>query len=591
MDRRRFNTLPRRADDEWQGGVVRLPSWVERGPGGRPYRPWAGFWISRNTGFVHLKVEPAPDAHGWTLALETLLEFAAQRHLAGYRPGRLQVCDGDLGARLIEAIGDPELGLTVLSDLPAVRQALSTMAERLAGGPLPPDALDADGVTVDRMRAFARAADAFYRAAPWRYLLDEDLIHVEAPSMKHGLRHVTILGAAGQTFGLGFFDSAADHAEVQEQDDPTDFIGRSRWSVFHGPISELPHGDADLWENHALPAAGDQAYPIAIQFDPRGSLRRPDAATLSYLEGLLRALAGSDEDEIDRGRWTRDVTTYDGPVTYRLCIPPLLEPYDAPPKAGPAPLRGRRAMERVMVEWSGLSRRRNSPVSKRPTRPSTAASLGSRTRNRRPGRRRSRRRRRSLTAPFRPAAGAASSWRGRRWNQARTAPTPKAEHLCCIARRAALPVDAWDLQQPAAALSQFIAPRVDRRENPLGQRHSIPFTVKASAKNWARPQSVPPRAACRCTRGSRKTARPKEFWGMARRIEDKTAWKSFPCSAKIDGTTEAPAAGELSGARPSTWARCSQVVQRCAAEVETGRCERRARHPEIDLAPPARMSA
>lgn len=350
MDRRRFNTLPRRADDEWQGGVVCLPSWVERGPGGRPYRPWAGFWISRNTGFVHLKVEPAPGVHGWTLALETLLEFAAQRHLAGYRPGRLQVCDGDLGARLIEAIGDPELGLTVLSDLPAVRQALSTMAERLAGGPLPPDALDADGVTVDRMRAFARAADAFYRAAPWRDLLDEDLIHVEAPSMKHGLRHVTILGAAGQTFGLGFFDSAADHAEVQEQDDPTDFIGRSRWSVFYGPISELPHGDADLWENHALPTAGDQAYPIAIQFDPRGSLRRPDAATLSYLEGLLRALAGSDEDEIDRGRWTRDVTTYDGPVTYRLCIPPLLEPYDAPPKAGPAPLRDRRAMERVMVE-------------------------------------------------------------------------------------------------------------------------------------------------------------------------------------------------------------------------------------------------
>lgn len=227
MDRRRFNTLPRRADDEWQGGVVRLPSWVERGPGGRPYRPWAGFWISRNTGFVHLKVEPAPDAHGWTLALETLLEFAAQRHLAGYRPGRLQVCDGDLGARLIEAIGDPELGLTVLSDLPAVRQALSTMAERLAGGPLPPDALDADGVTVDRMRAFARAADAFYRAAPWRYLLDEDLIHVEAPSMKHGLRHVTILGAAGPTVGLGFFDSAADHAEVQEQDDPrTSLDGR-----------------------------------------------------------------------------------------------------------------------------------------------------------------------------------------------------------------------------------------------------------------------------------------------------------------------------------------------------------------------------
>jgi tetratricopeptide (TPR) repeat protein len=71
---------------------------------------------------------------------------------------------------------------------------------------------------------------------------------------------------------------------------------------------------------------------------------------LSYLEGLLRALAGTSEDEIDRGRWTRQVETYDGPATFRLSIPALLEPLDAP-SAGPrAGLPDRRAMERVMAE-------------------------------------------------------------------------------------------------------------------------------------------------------------------------------------------------------------------------------------------------
>jgi hypothetical protein len=149
-----------------------------------------------------------------------------------------------------------------------------------------------------------------------------------------------------QTFGLGFFESAADHTDVQESPGPEPFMARARWSLFYGPISHLPFGDADLWEEHGLPVAGDDTYPLAIQFRPGRIPRRPDARVLSYLEGLLRALAETTEDEMDQGRWTRRPETHEGPVTYRLCIPELLEPLAAPP----AGLRDRRAMERVMLE-------------------------------------------------------------------------------------------------------------------------------------------------------------------------------------------------------------------------------------------------
>ena len=44
------------------------------------------------------------------------------------------------------------------------------------------------GMTVERMRAFAAAARAFHDAAPWRFLSDEDLIHVEAPSVGAAFR-------------------------------------------------------------------------------------------------------------------------------------------------------------------------------------------------------------------------------------------------------------------------------------------------------------------------------------------------------------------------------------------------------------------
>lgn len=212
----RFRRLPRDGGERWQGGLVRLPGWVEEGPDGKPYRAWAGVWVSLTTGLIHLKVEPEPGAHDWTLALEALLEFGLGGALAGRRPGNLEVAGEELGTRLRDALGDRDLGLTVSRDLPAVRQVLARMSEEMAGTPLPPDALGAPGVTVDRMRAFARAAKRFYEAAPWRHLTDADLIHVEVPAAAPGLGHVTVLGAGGREFGLGFFESVDDYNELLE---------------------------------------------------------------------------------------------------------------------------------------------------------------------------------------------------------------------------------------------------------------------------------------------------------------------------------------------------------------------------------------
>lgn len=346
----RFKRLPRVAGERWQGGLVRLPSWITDGPEGKPYRPRAGIWVSLNTGFVNLKMEPAPGAHDWTLALEALLEFGLKPNLAGCRPAALEVADEALGTRLLGALGDRDLGLAVSGDLPAVRQALAAMSEYMEGAPAPPSALNARGVTVERMRAFAEAARRFYEAEPWRHLTDEDLIHVDAPAAEPGLQHLVILGAAGQAFGLSFFESEADHEDVREGADPDLLLGRPRWSVFFGPIWEVPFGDADLWEDHRLPVAGEDAYPVAIRFSPRERWRRPEAGTLAYLEGLLLALAGTTENEIDRGRWTREVRTCDGAVTFELRIPHLLVPLDAPEAPRPPGLADRRAMERVMAE-------------------------------------------------------------------------------------------------------------------------------------------------------------------------------------------------------------------------------------------------
>src|SRR6266852_2307476 len=123
----RFTRLPRRSADAWQGGIFRMPLWVD-GPDGTPYRPWGGVWVSLETGLANVKLAEADT-------------------------------------------GDPRLA--------EAKAMLARMAAN-TNGPPHPAALEGRGVTVERMRAFAVAARDFYAAAPWRHLSDEDLIYVEA---------------------------------------------------------------------------------------------------------------------------------------------------------------------------------------------------------------------------------------------------------------------------------------------------------------------------------------------------------------------------------------------------------------------------
>jgi tetratricopeptide (TPR) repeat protein len=346
----RFGRLPRNPAEVWQGGAVRIPAWVEKGPDGKPYRPWGAFWVSLRTGVVHEKSDSDGELPAPTLMLEALLEFGLTRELAGCRPSRVEVADEELAAYLRKALTDAGVAVSVTKDLAAVKDVLAHLAEHMSGKPLPPNAMDGSGVTVDRVRAFAAAASEFYRAAPWRHLSGEDLVHVESP-VAAGLRHLTVLGGAEQTFGLGFYEKLEDFESLFDARNPEEYFEhRGKWAVLYGPITELSFGDADLWEEHGLPVAGDQAYPVAVWFGPGGEIRRPDAGTLADLEGLLLALAATGEDQIDQGRWTKEVRTSDGPKIVTLCLPELLEPLDALPKNRPGHVPDRRAMERVMAD-------------------------------------------------------------------------------------------------------------------------------------------------------------------------------------------------------------------------------------------------
>ncbi len=348
----RLKRLPQRTKETWQGGLTRLPMWVQ-GRGQEPYRPWIAGWISIKTRLIHMTEPKPPGEKTFEMALSALADFACNEELAGYRPGKIEVKDSALAEHLGGLLAEAGIKVEQRKKLFTLDQMIADMAEDVEGHPLVPNALEVKGVTVELMWAFADAAVQYYQAKPWQFLIDEDLIEVESPFVDASLRYLTVLGAGGTTFGLGFFDSVLQFESLFEQREHSSFVTDKHWSIFFGPITELPLGDADLWEDHGLPVAAKDAYPAAICWEPRLKQRRPGPDTLCYLEGLMRALALTKEDEIDSGRWKKSVLTARGEMEFTLSLPDLLrlEDEDSSKKLkrrGGIP--DRRIMERTQLD-------------------------------------------------------------------------------------------------------------------------------------------------------------------------------------------------------------------------------------------------
>jgi tetratricopeptide (TPR) repeat protein len=296
----------------------------------------------------------APEEDSLRATLETLGGFVEK--LLGNRacPQRLEVCDSDLAEYLRQHLGATGIEVQLVDHLPMLEAAVAEMSDMLdARADGPPSLLDSRGMTIERVRAFASAAAEFYRAAPWRYLSDTDLIQIESPKPPRGIVCLVVLGAGRSTYGLGLYPSRAAYDRFLRAGQGGNYEAAATDDLAHvtfDPLEELPSADAMLWAEHQLPAAGDRAYPLAMKYLARGDFSRPSKKELTFLEGVLRALATTSEAEIDSGRWCKEITTFDGPEAMTLAIPDLLEPPSPQEwlKRGFAP--DRRSHERVFAD-------------------------------------------------------------------------------------------------------------------------------------------------------------------------------------------------------------------------------------------------
>jgi hypothetical protein len=327
LDLARYKRLAIRESETWQGGIVRMPEWVQERESDSPYRPRAAFWSSTSTGLIWIAAERAPGTAGPELVLSALFAFAKkyERELLG-RPARLEVNDPALAGALRMLLNDRDTTISVVDDLPAIRHALASYARyHQQDGPAHRSLMDAPGMTIPRIRAFADAAARFYGAAPWDAIEPSELVAVDAPLVDAAMQHLMITGSTRDVRGLTFFPSRREFDRFMTMLPRAGATRPSVWFVAFDPITWLPFGDADVWEDHALPVAAADAYPRPCFLGSQQAMHRPRAGQLTFLEAVLRAIAESTGNDFDAGRWAKQVETFDGPVNVRLSLPMRLE--------------------------------------------------------------------------------------------------------------------------------------------------------------------------------------------------------------------------------------------------------------------------
>jgi len=141
------------------------------------------------------------------MVFNSLVNFACDRKLAGYRPGKIEVQDSALAEHLSGLLVEADIQVVLRKKLRYLDEALEDLTRHLNNGDyIPvPGPLEAKGVTLEMMQAFAQAANQFYQAQLWLQLSDEDLIEIESPIVDTKLRYVTVMGHGGTDLWLELF--------------------------------------------------------------------------------------------------------------------------------------------------------------------------------------------------------------------------------------------------------------------------------------------------------------------------------------------------------------------------------------------------
>ncbi len=316
--------LPRRSSEIWELAIAPLI--------GMEFREGDAF-IEPIGCFVADALKPFALAMRMGRPGDSESELAAEAIAAGCRnmqvrhlPGVVRMADHDLADELGSALTALGVRIEVVQSLPAIDDLIAGFMENMVE-PQTLSCLDAPGMTPARLSSFAEAAALLFEAGLWRHLANEDLIEIESPAPpSEDLRFVSVMGAAGEVYGLSFIGDRESFDRLLRQENARGMgDNESLTSLTYVYADDLPAGDKEVWSDENLDVADDDAYPVLVRYPKESGFERLDGESVAFVEGLCRALANTTEKQIDAGRWKKTVDTPDGKVAYTLAIPSLNE--------------------------------------------------------------------------------------------------------------------------------------------------------------------------------------------------------------------------------------------------------------------------
>jgi hypothetical protein len=210
------------------------------------------------------------------------------------RPGVVQVRTEEAARALRETLEELDIRLEETGDLDSWDEAFASLAQSIGGGGQQRPALaELSGATAEQIAGVFAAAADFYRAAPWRLVIGDSVIRIDAPVLSTVPWFACVMGQMGETFGVALYEDEQYVRELlrEQNPDPSQSMrGCSSLVLMYGEKHEAAPQDATVIHERRLPLAAPEAYPSLMRVKPGIAIQKPLVWEVKLMEAVLRAI-------------------------------------------------------------------------------------------------------------------------------------------------------------------------------------------------------------------------------------------------------------------------------------------------------------
>lgn len=232
------------------------------------------------------------------VSLATTLEETMAQPAAGppRSPSRIRVPNTRMAKELRDVAG----GIPIfVAPTPELDEAFVSLSEHMSAGEPEPSYLGDGGIPPAVVLELFNAAGLLFRAAPWELMVDQQIVRVDIPSFGIDGVALSIIGAAGESFGLLLFSSlrtflsfcmmsAPELDELPNSDSGADEAVALRSLSFDRKKDLHPRLAREI-KQHRWPVAGPKAYPVLLCVDSEKLLFETTERDVRILTASTRA--------------------------------------------------------------------------------------------------------------------------------------------------------------------------------------------------------------------------------------------------------------------------------------------------------------